>query len=124
MICSPEMLVLGDEICGMTRHFLRGININADTLATEIIDQIGPGGNFLQSLHTFQHFKNETWFPKLMERNYHDKWVEKGKPSTRDRVREKLADIVNNHQPEPLGDHERSELERLRKEGEVALNSS
>ncbi len=124
MICSPEMLVMGDEICGMTRHFLRGININADTLATEVIDQIGPGGNFLQSLHTFQHFKNETWFPKLMERNYHDNWVEKGKPSTRDRVREKLADIINSHQPEPLGEHERSELERLRKEGEIALDSS
>ena len=93
MICSPEMLVMGDEICGMTRHFLRGININVDTLATDTIDQVGPGGNFLQSLHTFKHFKNETWFPKLMERNYNDKWLEKGKPSTQDRVREKLAKL-------------------------------
>ena len=124
MICSPEMLVMGDEICGMTRHFLRGININVDTLATETIDQVGPGGNFLQSLHTFKHFKNETWFPKLMERNYHDKWLEKGKPSTQDRVREKLAKIIDTHQPVPLGNHERSELERLRKEGEKVLNRS
>jgi len=124
MICSPEMLVMGDEICGMTRHFLRGININADTLATEVIDQIGPGGNYLQSEHTFKHFKNETWFPKLMVRNYHDKWVEAGKPSTQDRVREKLADIIETHQPVPLGAHERSELERLRKQGEEVLNRS
>ncbi len=112
---------MSDEICGMTRHLLRGININADTLATEIIDQVGPGGNFLQSLHTFEHFKKETWFPKLMKRNYHDKWVEEGKLSTQDRVREKLAGILESHQPEPLGDHERSEPERLRKEGEKAL---
>ena len=99
MVCSPEMLVMGDEICGMTRHFLRGIDINADTLAIEAIDQIGPGGNFLQSRHTFTHFKNETWFPKLMERNYYDNWVAKGKPSTQDRVREKLASIIDTHQP-------------------------
>jgi len=123
MICSPEMLVMGDEICGMARHFLRGINIDADTLATEIIDEIGPGGNFLQTLHTFKHFKNEAWFPKLMERNYHDNWVGKGRPSTQDRVREKLAEIIESHEPVPLGNHERSELERLRKEGEVTLGS-
>jgi len=121
MICSPEMLVMGDEICGMTRHFLRGINIDADTLATEVINQVGPGGNYLQSLHTFENFKNETWFPKIMGRNYHDNWVEKGKPTTQDRVREKLANILDSHQPAPLGNHERSELERLRKEGEQVL---
>jgi trimethylamine--corrinoid protein Co-methyltransferase len=121
MICSPEMLVMGDEICGMTRHFLRGITINSDTLATEVIDQMGPGGNYLQAPHTFTHFKKETWFPKLMERHYHDKWVEKGKPTTQDHVREKLAKIMDTHHPVPLGDHERSELERLRAEGEKLL---
>jgi len=105
----------------LSQGLLRGININEDTLATEAIDRVGPGGNFLQSRHTFEHFKNETWFPKLMERNYHDNWVEKGKPSTQDRVREKLAKIIDTHQPIPLGNHERSELERLRKEGEEVL---
>jgi trimethylamine--corrinoid protein Co-methyltransferase len=124
MICSPEMLVMSDEICGMARHFLRGIEINADTLATEAIDQVGPGGNFLQSRHTFEHFKNETWFPKLMRRHYHDTWVGQGKPSTQDRVREKLANIIDTHQPVPLGDYERSELERLRSEGEEVLSRS
>ena len=124
MICSPEMLVMGDEICGMTRHFLRGIEINTETLATEAIDEVGPGGNFVQSLHTFKHFKNETWFPSLMKRNYQDKWVKKGKPSTQDSVREKLTNIIDTHQPIPLGSHERSELKRLRKEGEEVLDKS
>jgi hypothetical protein len=59
-----------------------------------------------------------------MERNYHEKWVKKGKPSTQDSVREKLAKIIDTHQPIPLGNHERSELERLRKEGEEVLSRS
>jgi hypothetical protein len=42
-------------------------------------------------------------------------------PGTQDRVREKLAGIIETHQPVPLGNHERSELERLRKEGEEVL---
>lgn len=124
MICSPEMLVMGDEICGMTRHLLRGMTVNSDTLATEAIAQVGPGGNFLQSPHTFKHFKNETWFPSLMEREYLEKWEEKGKPTTQDKIREKLARILDTHQPVPLGDHEFSELERLRSEGEQVLAKS
>jgi trimethylamine--corrinoid protein Co-methyltransferase len=124
MICSPEMLVMGDEICGMTRHLLRGITVNAETLAVDAIDNVGPGGNFVQSEHTFRHFREETWFPKLMERNYYDTWVASGKPSTQDRIRDKLAEIVENHQPVPLGDHERSELERLREEGEEVLGKA
>jgi trimethylamine--corrinoid protein Co-methyltransferase len=124
MICSPEMLVMGDEICGMTRHLLRGITVNAETLAVDAIDNVGPGGNFVQSEHTFRHFREETWFPKLMERNYYDTWVASGKPSTQDRIRDKLAEIVENHQPVPLGDHERSELERLLEEGEEVLGKA
>ncbi len=124
MICSPEMLVMGDEICSMTRHMLRGININADTLATEIIDQVGPGGNFLQAPHTFRHFKKESWFPTLMEREYIEKWEEKGSPSTKDKIKSKLTDILENHTPVPLGEHERSELERLRAEGEAFMSKA
>ncbi|MCG8617603.1 MAG: trimethylamine methyltransferase family protein, partial [Desulfobacterales bacterium] len=121
MICSPEMLVMGDEICAMTRHLLRGMTVNADTLATEVIDQVGPGGNFLQAPHTFKHFKKETWFPTIMEREYQEKWTERGKPTIQDKVRDKLSTILDTHTPVPLGDHEWSELERLRAEGETVL---
>ena len=121
MICSPEMLVMGDEICAMTRHFLRGMTVNPDTLAAEVIDQVGPGGNFLQSPHTFKHFKNETWFPTIMEREYQEKWDERGRPTIQDKVREKLATIIDSHEPVALGAHELSELERLRAEGEDVL---
>ncbi|THB81349.1 MAG: hypothetical protein D3926_02455 [Desulfobacteraceae bacterium] len=121
MICSPEMLVMGDEICSMARHLLRGMNINADTLATEVIDQIGPGGNYLQNPHTFKHFRKEAWFPKIMDRQYHDNWLKAGKPTTQDKVRDRLSKILDTHKPVALGDHERSELERVRSEGEKIL---
>lgn len=124
MICSPEMLVMGDEICAMTRHLLRGMTVNADTLATEVIDQVGPGGNFLQNPHTFNHFKSESWFPKIMDRQYFENWVKAGRPDTKQKVKAKLNKILDKHQPIPLGEHECSELERLRQEGENLLKKN
>ncbi|SLM28360.1 MttB9 [Desulfamplus magnetovallimortis] len=121
MVCSPEMLVMGDEICGMTRHFLKGITINAETLATEVIDKVGPGGNFIPEVHTFRHFRKETWFPTIMDRSHLHNWVSKGKPDINHRVREKINHLMANHKPVPLGDHEISEIERIRSEGEKAL---
>jgi trimethylamine--corrinoid protein Co-methyltransferase len=71
--------------------------------------------------HTIRNFKSETWLPKLMERNYHGNWVKAGKPTTQGHARKKLAEIIETHMPVPLGDHKRSELERLRRESEEVL---
>ncbi|MBF0200532.1 MAG: trimethylamine methyltransferase family protein [Desulfamplus sp.] len=121
MICSPEMLVMGDEFCGMTRHFLRGIKVDADTLATEVIDKVGPGGNFIAEPHTFKHFRRETWFPTIMDRSYLQNWLNKGKPTINDRIKAKIEKILTTHKPVPLGDHELEELGRIRQEGEKAI---
>ena len=121
MICSPEMLVLGDEICGMSRHLLRGISVDADTLATEVIEHVGPGGNFIQSPHTFRHFKKESWFPDIMKRFYKDQWEKSGSPETRERVREKLSKIIKNHQPVALDPSIKAEMEKIRQQGESEL---
>ena len=68
MICSTAQLVLGNENIGMTKRFVRGIAVNRDTLAREVIDNVGPGGHFLQEMHTLKHFKDELWVPGLMTR--------------------------------------------------------
>lgn len=118
MVCSPEMLIMGDEFCGMARHFLRGITVNSDTLATEVIDKVGPAGNFIPEPHTFKHFRKESWFPTIMDRSYVQNWIDKGKPTINDRIREKMKKILSTHKPVPLGEHELSELARILKQGE------
>ena len=121
MICSAAMLVLGDEFCGMTRRFLRGINVDADKLACEVIDQVGPGGNFLQHHHTFRHFRDETWFPTIINRDFYQNWVKKGSKDMRMRVQEKLEKIISTHKPEQLSDTALADIETIRQEGEKSL---
>lgn len=121
MVCSAEMLVMGDEICGMIRRFMQGVRIDADTLAAEVIERVGHGGHYIQEDHTFEHFRTEMWRPRLMIRQYVDVWKQKGSKDMGQRVTERVREIVDTHHPTPLPDQTLSALERLRKAGEKEL---
>ena len=121
MACSVEQLVMGNEIIGMTKRFVEGITVNRETLAREVIENVGPCGHFLQQKHTMDHFKKELWHAKLLDQKPIPTWEASGKKTMEDRVREKVVDIVENYTPEPLDDKIISELERLRQEGEKEI---
>jgi trimethylamine--corrinoid protein Co-methyltransferase len=121
MVCSAEMLVMGDEVIGMAKRFLQGIDVNAETLAREVIEKVGPGGNFLQEEHTYHYFRKEHWVPTLMTRQKYDDWAQEGRKTMGDRVQEKIHHILETHKVSPLPDSVLGELDRLKKEGEKEL---
>jgi len=121
MVCSPEQLVMGNEIVGMTKRFVEGITITRETLARQVMEDVGPGGHFLVQKHTLDHFKNELSTTKLLNRQTIDAWKDAGKPSMEDRVKEEVRKIAETHQPEPLSNKILVELERLQKEGEKEI---
>jgi trimethylamine--corrinoid protein Co-methyltransferase len=123
MACSCEQLVMvmGNEIIGMTRRFIDGITVNADTLARDVIDAVGPGGNFLAQRHTVDHLRKELWQARLFNRLTIDSWKKAGEPTMEDRVREEVRQIVESHQPEALDGKIRDEVQRLKHEGEKKI---
>jgi len=94
---SMEMLVLCDETVGMVKHFIKGIEITPQTLALDVIEQVGPGGNFFAEEHTFNNFKKHMYFPELLNRQGYDKWKESGGADFYQRANEKARNILNNH---------------------------
>lgn len=121
MACSLEQLVMGNEVIGMTKRFVEGITITRETIARQIIEDVGPGGHFLVQQHTMNHFKKELWNAKLLNRQTIDAWNDAGKPSMEDRVKEEVRMITETHKPEPLSDKILSELDRVKKEGEKEI---
>ena len=121
MACSCEQLVMGDEIIGMTRRFVEGITVDADTLARDVIDAVGPGGNFLAQRHTVNHLRKELWQAKLLDRRPIAAWQAAGGPVMEDRVREAMRGIVENHHPDPLDAKVAAEIERLKRDGEKEI---
>jgi trimethylamine--corrinoid protein Co-methyltransferase len=98
---SLAQLVICDEIVGWLEHFVRGVEINDETLALDLIDEIGPDGHFLDSDHTFNHFR-ERWYPNLFERDNYEGWLASGGQTLGERAAGRVATLLAEHQPEPL----------------------
>lgn len=121
MACSVEQLVLGDEIIGMVRRFMQGLEFSAEQLALDVIERVGPGGQFLSEPHTLKHFKKQLWRPSVFTRKPIEKWLANGSRNTEERVRDKVRHILGTHEPEPLPDTVIAALERIRAEGQAEL---
>jgi trimethylamine--corrinoid protein Co-methyltransferase len=109
---SPEMVVLCDEIISMLRCFMGGFSLDKESLAMEVIHQVGPDNDYLASEHTLNHFR-ELWRPSLFSRLGGEEWAEVGGKPVGEHIKEKTISIMEEHQPQPLEDSARQEIERI-----------
>jgi trimethylamine--corrinoid protein Co-methyltransferase len=100
---SLVWLALDHEIMEYVKRIARGFEVDAGMIAAEIVNKVGPGGNFLAEEHTIQHFRKELWLAgPAWTRQSWDGWAESGKLSMADRLREQVNQILSSHKPEPL----------------------
>jgi trimethylamine--corrinoid protein Co-methyltransferase len=99
---SMEMLVIADEIIGMTRFLMQGVAINEKTLALDAIARARPGGGFLADDHTLDNWKWAQWRPHLIDRSRYDHWVERGRKDMFTRANERAREILEEHEAPPL----------------------
>jgi trimethylamine--corrinoid protein Co-methyltransferase len=104
LISSYEMLVMADELIGMIKRIMRGFEISSKTLAEDVINHVGPGGQYLTHEHTFANFKNEFWFPSLSSRDNVASWQEKGRPELKKILKDKAISILKEHEISPLSE--------------------
>jgi trimethylamine--corrinoid protein Co-methyltransferase len=105
-VFSFEQLVMDCEIYDLIRATIRGIAVNPDTLAEEVVQAVGPRRHFLTAAHTRAHLR-EIWQPKVMDRASWDEWIRKGRPGVGDKARDIARQILASHAPEPLPGAER-----------------
>ncbi len=99
---SPDMMVASDEIIDMVKHILGGIPVTDETMALDVIDEIGPGGHYREHDHTTR-WKTELWRPKLINRQSWENWELAGSKTYQQRVRERVIEILD-ADTEPLVD--------------------
>jgi trimethylamine--corrinoid protein Co-methyltransferase len=107
------MLVLGDELIGWVRRFLRGIPLDDAAIGLDVIRRVGPGGNYLMQKQTLNLFRDEYWRPALFSREGRAAWVKKGSMDLRERVHAKVIDLLDHHTPEALPTTVADELQRI-----------
>ncbi len=102
MTGSILQTVMMDEAIGYSRRITRGIEVNEDTLAADVIHNVGPDGHYLYEEHTMRHFKTEFWYPNLCDRHNFEEWEETGRKTMRQRVIERTREILGSHKSSPV----------------------
>ena len=98
MTGSMESIVMNDEIVGIVKRLLGGIKVTPEELALTTIHDVGPGGHFLGTEHTWRHFR-ENWQPGITDRNIYEIWAANGKSTMGERARTKVLAILAGSQP-------------------------
>ena len=107
-------LMIDNEAMDFAKRLLRGFQVDEETLATSVIADIGSGGNYLTHPHTLRHFRQEQWFPSnLWTRQSYEAWEAGGAKTITDRAIEKVDDILEHHQPEPIDPRLAQEIDRI-----------
>ncbi len=101
LTCSLEMMVASDETISFVRRLMGGLRIEPETLALDVIDEVGPDGNYLGCDHTLRHFR-EVWYPRVFDRRAYDAWVQAGRPTALERARAIAREALEHHTPPPL----------------------
>ncbi|RME48681.1 MAG: trimethylamine methyltransferase [Caldilineae bacterium] len=102
MTGSILQTVMMDEAIGYARRITRGIEVNEETLAVDVIHRVGPNGHYLYEPHTHRHYKTEFWYPNLCDRRNFEEWNDFGRTTMRQRVIERTREIIATHQPAPI----------------------
>lgn len=99
---SFAQLLIDAEIASMIRRTLKGIRVDEETLAVEVIKTVGAGKNYLSQSHTLRFMKQEQSRAKLIDRRMRDGWLKKGGKDMAERARNKVLEILGTHKPAPL----------------------
>ncbi len=110
---SLEMIVVLDEIIDQVRRLHRGIPVNDETLAVDVVKEVGADGNFLTQMHTLNHLRSTQWQPQLISRVGFEKWQSAGSTTLLDRGREKLQQILKAHQPALIPEDQARQIQEL-----------
>lgn len=109
---SFEMIVLTDELIALSDNLVKGIEVSDATTLVEELDRVGPGGNFLQTDATLNHYR-DFWYPGLLDRRIHSQWQSSGELTLGQRLNAKVLKIIKSHQPKPLDAEKKQKLQEI-----------
>ncbi|MFC2030270.1 trimethylamine methyltransferase family protein [Chloroflexota bacterium] len=110
----PVQAVLDDDIAGMIGRFMSGEEVDEETMAVDVIGEIGPiPGHFLNTAHTRKWWRKEQYVPEAADRLTYPEWVATGKRTALDYARERVEEILTTHQAEPLSSGQEEDLGRI-----------
>ncbi|MBN2375130.1 MAG: trimethylamine methyltransferase family protein [Sedimentisphaerales bacterium] len=103
MTVSLEQLVIDAEIISICRRFIEGITVNDNTLAVDVVQEIGPRGNFMENPHTLNQLRaGALWEENISNRFGFDAWQAHGSSDIMAKAADRVKAILASHKPKSL----------------------
>ena len=77
------------------------MTVDDETLALDVVEELGPAGPYLEHKHTLRHFK-EPFYSKLADKGTFSQWTERGATTMEQRATQEVDRILAGYQGEPL----------------------
>lgn len=110
-------MLMDNEMVKMVKKVVRGISVTDETLAVDVIKEVGTAGNFISQDHTFTHMRTQS-HSKLVDRRMRENWLDDGAVDFTERAYAKAISILENYKPEPLPENIAAELRAIVEETE------
>ncbi len=120
MTIDYGQMVMDNEFARMIKYLVQGIPVNDETLAVDVIKELGVGKDFLSHESTYKHMRAQSQ-PKLIDRRMREDWQAAGGTDIYQRALEEARYILENHKPDPLPDAVLSALRSIVEEAEAEL---
>jgi trimethylamine--corrinoid protein Co-methyltransferase len=100
---SLQLQVIANDTIGFLRAATRGVAVDDETLALDVIAELGPTGDYLSHAHTLRHLR-EPFYSRLADKSTYSQWMERGATTMEARAAQQVEQILANHEPDPLPD--------------------
>lgn len=109
---SLQLQVIADDTIGFLRAATAGVLVDDETLALDVVEELGPTGDYLSHAHTLRHFR-EPFYSKLADKGTYSQWSDRGKTSMEERAAKLVDKILEKAQPQPLPTDVQRDLARI-----------
>ncbi len=99
---SLESLILGAEQVRWVKRFIAGLQVSDETLALDVLQTVGPAGDFLSQDHTLRHLRKDMWIPRALDHMNFESWADCGSKDYATRARQLANQLVQSHSPQAL----------------------
>ncbi len=120
MTIDYGQMVMDNEFARMIKYLVQGIPVNDETLAVDVIKEIGVGKDFLSHKSTYKHMRTQSQ-PNLIDRRMREDRQAAGRTDKYQQALEEARYILENHKPDPLPDDVLAEIRSIVEEAEAEL---
>ncbi len=109
---SLQLMAIDNDLIAWIRAATASVEVNEETLALDVVEELGPTGNYLSHDHTYRHFR-DAHYSELADKRQYDSWLEQGGTTMEERASAEVEKILKTHQPEPLPEEVQAVLREI-----------